>query len=544
MMNSQRVLQFEYQQSLLYHSEAPGWSEILEVSVRILSAAISSGWYRERFGSRGNDFVVLLAVAMHARPLKGDDLKLLVSLGMAKPEDEGRLYARVTDLGMAQELGMSSKTIQRAAERLRQDGALSILDIPDQVSSFRDSHGRFNGSKVYLLSGDLQGRFLEKRVEDSAQRTNRPTVEGDEIVQRTNCPAVEDAKTVQRTNCPTVETPENALKIEKELETGDHRETLLPNRWTKVPTNLEEEEERGGGIDSPQHSGNDLAEQVFAYFASCKNDPYYQPSAKERAALESLLANGYTLEEILDWVDYAFARLSKPHHFTFVAILARNTRSTPEGRTQPATRTQPDDAPVQEGCDLAIEPVLAIYRSTGRELTPDILARLRLMSERCDSAARKEGSTGEEWLAEAIEAGLGVAQPDKLLNYASAVLGDWTINGKPAGRAKTTPDTPEELAPELVLFQQATGGRLPLPDQRQMVIQAIRERNFTAESLRPFWEAWVGRDKKRTDLDWLLDWAAKGSIPPAYGAAKSNPEFKSLPALQAVAAKYGDSQHE
>src|SRR4030065_158556 len=104
-MTQQRVLQFEYQQSLVQDSDRPGWSEEVTVSVRLLSDALTSGWYRERFGNKGNDFVILIAIAMHARPLKGEDLALLVGLGMATPEDDGRLYARVTDLALADELG-------------------------------------------------------------------------------------------------------------------------------------------------------------------------------------------------------------------------------------------------------------------------------------------------------------------------------------------------------------------------------------------------------------------------------------------------------
>jgi hypothetical protein len=267
-----------------------------------------------------------------------------------------------------------------------------------------------------------------------------------------------------------------------------------------------------------------------------------------------MLSDGYSQQEILEWIDYAFSRTTKPRHFTFVAILAREQAETlppqprthpesgqqPEARTQPETRSEAESQP-------DIHEAIAICQSTGREVTPDILARLRRMASSCDAAAQKQGSCGGEWLAEALEAGLGIAQPEKLLNYAAAVLGDWTTNGKPGGRTKTT-DLPDELPPELLVFQQATGGRLPLPDQRPLVTQVIREKGYTAEALRPFWEAWVGRDRKRTDLDWLLDWAAKGQIPPAYGsgkaAAASAPEFKSLPALQRVAARYGGLPNE
>lgn len=63
--------------------------------VSITSDAIASGWFREHFSGRfKSDFLVLIAIAMHARPLDGDDLELLVSLHMATPEDRFCLYAR------------------------------------------------------------------------------------------------------------------------------------------------------------------------------------------------------------------------------------------------------------------------------------------------------------------------------------------------------------------------------------------------------------------------------------------------------------------
>ena len=137
-MAQQRVLQFEYQQSLLQDSERSGWSENFSVSVRLFSEAITSGWYRTRYSSHGNDFVILLAIAMHARPLKGDDLDMLVNLHMAKPGDEGRLYARVSDVALADELGMSRTTVSRACQRLAGDQSITILEIPRMFSAFRD----------------------------------------------------------------------------------------------------------------------------------------------------------------------------------------------------------------------------------------------------------------------------------------------------------------------------------------------------------------------------------------------------------------------
>ena len=164
-MSNQQVIQFEYRQALAYESEQPGWSETLDISVRLTSAALTSGWLREHFAGRGNDFLVLLAIVMHARPLAGDDLDLLVRMGMAVPDDRGRLYARVTGMALADELGMSRNTVRTCAQRLVELNLVAERDIPDGTS-FRDSHGKFDGVKVYLLSGvvqdwlakDIQGR--------------------------------------------------------------------------------------------------------------------------------------------------------------------------------------------------------------------------------------------------------------------------------------------------------------------------------------------------------------------------------------------------
>jgi hypothetical protein len=420
-MTRQRVLQFEYQQSLVQDSDRPGWSEEVTVSVRLLSEAITTGWYRERFGNKGNDFVILIAIAMHARPLKGEDLALLIRLGMATPEDDGRLYARVTDLALADELGISAKTILRATQRLMEEHAIKVIDIPDANVFFRDSHGRFNGSKVYLIAGDLQNRFLEKHVEKNDRWTKSPTVEGH-----------------RRTKSPPVE---------------PHRWTKSPASRTEVRTNIideeDEEEERTAQID-----------QVFTYFAQRKGDLEYHPTSKEQSALKKLLNDGYTLEQIIAGIEVAFARPSRPRHFTHCAAIARDlVRLQQESRTletrlqpeihQPDALDRTDQIPADtfavpfEVIETALARAVDVYRSAGREITGDLLARFRLMAARCDPAARAAGASGGDWLADALTTALGVARPGNLLNYADAVLNDWVANGrsekplKPAARPRS-----------------------------------------------------------------------------------------------------------
>ena len=432
-MSQQRVLQFEYHQSLVQDSDRPGWSEEVTVSVRLLSEALTSGWYRERFGGKGNDFVILIAIAMHARPLKGEDLALLVRLGMATPEDDGRLYARVTDLALAGELGMSAKTIMRATERLMGEQAIRVVDIPDANVFFRDSHGRFNGTKVYLLAGDLQSRFLEKRVDQNDRWTKSPTVESH-----------------RKTKSPSVE---------------PHRGTKSPARRTNVPTNIVDDEDE-------EEDTAALGERVFAYFAERKGGSDYRPTEKEQAALEKLLADGFTYKQTIAGIDTAFARPARPKYFTHCAAIARDLVRLQQESRVPETRTQPeprepeaqeetDQPPAETPTDPIdiIEAHLAraveVYRSAGREITGDLLARFRLMATRCDPAARSAGATGGDWLADALTSALGVARPGNLLNYADAVLSDWIANGRSEKRAQpaSKPKTPHRKTP--------AGGREP-----------------------------------------------------------------------------------
>ena len=390
-MTRQRVLQFEYQQSLAQESEKPGWSENVTISVRLLSEAITSGWYRERFASRGNDFVILLAIAMHARPLKGDDLKLLVSLHMATSADEGRLYARVSDIALADELGLSRMTIGRATRRLAEDGSIAIVEVPAELTAFRDSHGRFNGTKVLLIAGDMHSRFLEKGIENTNRDTKSVTAED-----------------------------HRAIKYSKPA----------PDLRINVPDDEDDEE-----------VVTVLIESIFSYFARRKGSPDYHPTLKEQAALEKLLGDGFTFEQIVEGIEVAFARLSSPRYFTHCAAITRDLvrlqASRKKGTRQPETRepealedTDKPPAATSEVVETQLVRAIDVYRSTGREITGDLLARFRLMVARCDKAARASHATGGDWLADALASALGVARPGNLLNYADAVLRDWTANGR------------------------------------------------------------------------------------------------------------------
>lgn len=206
--------------------------------------------------------------------------------------------------------------------------------------------------------------------------------------------------------------------------------------------------------EDEEEEETDLRARIFAHFAQRKGEPDYQPSAKEIAALDKLLADGFTFAQIIAGIDQAFQRSSLPRHYTHCAAITRDlarsqqeTRS-PEIRNQPEAR-QPEALPRAgelnesagvngraEVIETSLSRAVDLYKNTGREISSDLLARFRLMAGRCDPAARSSGSAGGEWLAEALTTALGVAKPGNLLNYAEAVLADWITNGKPEKQAR------------------------------------------------------------------------------------------------------------
>lgn len=196
--------------------------------------------------------------------------------------------------------------------------------------------------------------------------------------------------------------------------------------------------------------------------------------------------------------------------------------------------TQRVEVEVNDGCaigdaapvPLVIAPDLAeaaaLFERTGRELSADVLARFEQMAARCDGAARAAGDSGGLWLTQALNLALGKARPESVLNYADKVIDGWLQRGYRVRRRAATDG--DDLSPELEIFREATG-RLPLPDQRPRVISLIHQHRFSSADLHPFWEAWVGRDKRRSDLTWLTDWAVSGVIP-SPGARKKSTHSK------------------
>ncbi len=429
-MSKQRVVQFEYQQALVQESGSPRWSEELNISVRILSEALTSGWLREHFAGRGgaNDFLVLLAIAMHARPLRGEDLTYLTALGVAAPEDENRLYARISDLALADELGLYRTTIASSAQRLAGKEFITVREIPEEIA-FRDSHGRFGGSKVYLLAGDLNHRFLVKDVEaDRVGLTATVKTPG-----QAETPKPREGLTATVT--PTVR-----------VQPTHHARSSDTNRG-------EEEEEEGPPL-SPQ-------EMIFGHFASCKGAQFYKPSLRDEQAVAALVAEGFSLNQILSGIDRAFSQHTGKtpiRHFTFcvpiirdpvpnsgdsaslqnhVEIVSAHQDPAPGYEDSESSASNTGTARASVPAQLPEVILLTFTLASGTPPTEIEQRRLLWLVEECTPAAQARQENVWDWLVEALKESAGRA--DHLLAYTIAVMRKRASpHPEPTSREKTS----------------------------------------------------------------------------------------------------------
>lgn len=382
-MPTQQVIQFEYQQTLSLDSERARWSERLQASVRLTDAALTSGWLREHFsGRRGgaNDFLVLTAIVMHARPLRGDDLQYLVGLGLARAEDEGCLYARITDLGLADELGMHRTTIAASAERLQRAAFIEIAVIPEGID-YRDSHGQFAGSKMYLLSGELQKRFLSKDLQP---------LPGDRVgLTDTVKPATVSDQATDRVGS------------------------------TDINRILEEDEE------------DEFFEKIWQRFGELKGVSAYQPKPREIRLLKDLLQEGYTPEEILAGIDQAFQHRkdgAAVRHFGYCLPLIRaaapgasSVLAADSGSAGSSDFPGSQIAEILEPIGIP-EPVITVFTQANREHPPTRLElrRLSWLHEEYRQLAQAQGADAWEWILAALKNSAGKARD--LLAYTAASL--------------------------------------------------------------------------------------------------------------------------
>ena len=203
---------------------------------------------------------------------------------------------------------------------------------------------------------------------------------------------------------------------------------------------IDSDSDGGGEGNTPQVLGshtfdsNPAINGVFVEFANRCNDPKYWPSQKERRAVQSLFADGFALDtEILPGIEKAFARAkTPPRTFMYCVRVIRQNRVEVSGNDYAKPPAQPLEIPL----DLA--PAAEILAAAGYAINEPTLARLRLMADRADQAAHRAGSTGAQWLSDALRTGLGVSKNGALVNYADSVLNSWIQNGKQQPIKKTT----------------------------------------------------------------------------------------------------------
>jgi hypothetical protein len=325
----------EHTQSIAYDDNGTP-QERLSVSVRFTYEAFSSGWVKENFHGRGGptDFLVMTAIANHARPLRGADLRLLVGLGVATRADEGRLYARVTDVGLADELGCGRDTVKNAAQRLAEKELIRICELPDD---FRDSKGQFSGTKAFLISG-IPSSYVSKAItpgnDSGIHRASSTSAAGGARADRAGSSSTGNDTSKHRAGLSsTVKSP------------GNHRAglavTVAPaHRAGLSGTNREEEEKE-------EEEEEEVVSSLLDRFASRKDDPAYRPCKREREQVQELLDEGYGVDQISGAIDQAFA--SRPSHAnpvrSFGYVLSYvHRRLHPIG--EPSTEVDPSGATV------------------------------------------------------------------------------------------------------------------------------------------------------------------------------------------------------
>ena len=428
------ILTIEYQQVLRYNSDQRGWSEALDISVRLHAEALTSGWLRDQFTGRSGplEFMVLMTITLHTQPLTGKLLQQLLRLGIARPADEGRMFSMVTDLGLGEELGVNRHTVDEVTRRLAERQLLDIWTLPAHLRN----QGRFANTKVYVLSGTVQQAFVK-------EITPKPHLIGEVEAHRGRSTATVESDSRHRGRSTATVEPENTRRGGS---TATVKPPFAPHRGRSGASNAADPA-TNVVVDVVVNQDQELEavfsdDAVFAHFAARQGRPS-SPTGRDRQAVNDLREAGYSLAEILAGIDLAFDRGDQPKRF---AYCARIVQDTPPARLPAIPELPAESDHVLTTIDIPADLAAAVevYQSAGKELRPDVLARLRLLADECDAAARQHASTGPEWLAQALQRGLGVA--DDLLPYAQGVLRNWITSGPTGVRAASRVAPPNNTA--------------------------------------------------------------------------------------------------
>jgi len=161
-----RTFIVHYEQWLEQDADALGWSEHKEITVRLTSDALTSGWLLQ-FSNTPLDYLVLTVISLHARLMNAKDLEWLSKFGLATDADLGRMFSYATDMTIAAELGIHRTTVAACAERLAENNNLVIRSMDGEQHNQLRQSGNFKGRKIYIIAG---GVALKKSVTDLESR--------------------------------------------------------------------------------------------------------------------------------------------------------------------------------------------------------------------------------------------------------------------------------------------------------------------------------------------------------------------------------------
>lgn len=180
------------------------------------------------------------------------------------------------------------------------------------------------------------------------------------------------------------------------------------------------------GLERPREPVNEAqGEEVFRRFAWHKGTSY-TPTGRDRQAVQSLLADGYTTEEIIQTIDRVFARGDDPQRFAYCARIVRDL--SPARPRSPNSRSAPPPASSGMAVELPAElQFLAARLCTRGRSRLDVSQRVRQLREAFEADALRCGERVDEWLASALQLSLDRDDP---LSYATAILRQWSANGR------------------------------------------------------------------------------------------------------------------
>lgn len=209
-MDEREVVRINYTEGLSVSASGTA-RPIRKVEVVFDYAALTTG-FLAKLSQGGAALAVLIGLALHARPLIGDEFQLFLLAGLVAAEDLARLFCWVTKSGLAEELGIHRTTVDRAINWLNENSVVKVITLPDDfVRKWLHTQGKFTGQQVYILTADgllrtSDIKHSEPPSETVSQNVTRPIITVSQNVTRdvAKCDsAVSQNTTLRVTKCDT-----------------------------------------------------------------------------------------------------------------------------------------------------------------------------------------------------------------------------------------------------------------------------------------------------------------------------------------------------